>query len=122
MAKEIRMTNDQREIRRMKRVIEYAENIGNVRKACRTYGVARSTFYRWRDRLHELGDEGLMSRRCGPHNHPNKTREVVGKKDFAPAPDVLHGAAAHRLAAGAVSQHPDIRRDRLPGLQVSWSQ
>ena len=38
------MTNDQREIRRKKRVIEYAENIGNVRKACRYYGVARSSF------------------------------------------------------------------------------
>ncbi len=36
------MINDQREIRRKKRVIEYAENIGNVRKACRYDGVARS--------------------------------------------------------------------------------
>ena len=61
----------------MKRDIEYPENIANVRKACRTYGVARSTFYRWRDRTHGLGDEGLMIRRCGPHNHPNKIREVV---------------------------------------------
>jgi len=74
------MTNDQQEIRRKKRVIENAENIGNVRKACRYYGIARSTFYLWRDRYHGLGDEGLMSRRCGPHNHPNKTPEVVVDK------------------------------------------
>jgi transcriptional regulator of acetoin/glycerol metabolism len=39
------MTPKQRETQRKKRVIEYAEQIGNVRKACRYYGVARSTFY-----------------------------------------------------------------------------
>ncbi|MFB3112238.1 MAG: helix-turn-helix domain-containing protein [Gemmatimonadales bacterium] len=116
------MTNDQREIRRMKRDIEYAENIANVRKACRTYGVARSTFYRWRDRTHGLGDEGLMSRRCGPHNHPNKTREGVGKKDFAPAPDCYMGPQRIVWYLERYHQHLDIRRDRLPGLQVSWSQ
>ena len=74
------MTNDQREIHRKKRVIEHAERTGNVHRTCRYFGVARSTFYLWRDRYRELGDEGLRSRRCGSHNHPNKTpEEVVGK-------------------------------------------
>jgi transposase-like protein len=74
------MTPKQREIQRKRRVIEYAEQIGNVRKACRYYGVARSTFYLWRTRYRQLGDEGLMHRRCVAHNHPNKTPpEVVGK-------------------------------------------
>ena len=35
------MTNDQREIHRKKRVLEYAERIGNIKKACRYFGVAR---------------------------------------------------------------------------------
>ncbi len=34
------MTNDQREIHRKKRIIEYAERIGNVHKTCRYFGVA----------------------------------------------------------------------------------
>jgi len=46
------MTHDKREIHRKKRIIEYAERIGNINKACRYFGVARSTFYVWRDRLH----------------------------------------------------------------------
>jgi len=46
----VQMTNDQREIHRKKRVLEYAERIGNIKKACRYFGVARSTFYLWRDR------------------------------------------------------------------------
>ncbi|MCP4896676.1 MAG: helix-turn-helix domain containing protein, partial [bacterium] len=74
------MTNEQREIHREKRIIEYAERTGNIHKSCRYFGVARSTFYLWRDRYREFGDEGLRSRRGGFHDHPNKTpEEVVGK-------------------------------------------
>jgi hypothetical protein len=39
------MSNEQREIHRKKRVIEHAERIENVHKACQYFGVARSTFY-----------------------------------------------------------------------------
>jgi transposase InsO family protein len=41
------MTEEQREIRRKKRVIEYAERNGNIKTACRRFGIARSTFYLW---------------------------------------------------------------------------
>ncbi|RLA04171.1 MAG: hypothetical protein DRQ54_09865 [Gammaproteobacteria bacterium] len=42
--------------------------------------MARPSFYEWRDRYRELGDEGLKSQRCCPHKHPNKTpNEVVEK-------------------------------------------
>jgi len=71
------MTRDQREIHRKKRILEYAERIGNINKACRYFGVARSSFYEWRDRYREFGDEGLKSRRCCPHKHPNKTPDEV---------------------------------------------
>ncbi len=74
------MTRDQREIHRKKRVLEYAERIGNFNKACRYFGVARSSFYEWRNRFRELGDEGLKSRRCCPHNHPSKTSDEVVEK------------------------------------------
>jgi hypothetical protein len=63
MSKEICMTNEQREIHRKKRVLEHAVRMGNVNKTCRYFGVARSTFYLWRARYRELGDEGLKSRR-----------------------------------------------------------
>lgn len=39
------MAPKQREIQHKGRVIEYAEQIGNVREACRYYGVARPTLY-----------------------------------------------------------------------------
>ena len=75
------MTEDQREIRRKRRVLEYAEKIGSNNSACRRFGIARSTFYLWRDRYRESGDEGLKSRRRGcHHNHPNKTPDEVVEK------------------------------------------
>ena len=77
MTKGICMTEDQREIRRKKRVIEYAEKNGNIKTACRCFGIARSTFYFWRDRYRESGDSGLTRRMRGSHNHPNKTPEEV---------------------------------------------
>ena len=55
------MNSDQREIHRKKRVVEYAERIGNINKACRYFGIARSSFYVWRDRSRELGDEGIKT-------------------------------------------------------------
>ena len=74
------MTNDQRGIHRKKRVLEYAERIGNIKKACRYFGVVRSTFYLWRERYRESGDEGMRSRRCGPHSHSSKTSDDVVEK------------------------------------------
>ncbi len=61
------MTEFQREIKRRKRVIEYAEKNGNIKTACRRFGIAGSTFYLWRDRYRESSDEGLKSRRFGYH-------------------------------------------------------
>jgi len=50
------MTPKQQEIQRKGRVIEYAEQIGNIRKTCRYFGVGRSTFYLWRAIYRESGD------------------------------------------------------------------
>jgi hypothetical protein len=38
MAKEVPMTRDQREIHRKKRVLKYADKVGNINKACRYFG------------------------------------------------------------------------------------
>ena len=74
------MTEDLREIRRKKRVLEYAEKIDNINTTCRRFGIARSTFYLWRDRYRELGEAGLARRRRCSHNHPNKTPDEVVEK------------------------------------------
>ena len=74
------MTEEQREIRRKKRVLEYAEKLGNINTTCRRFGIARSTFYLWRDRYRELGEAGLARQRRCSHNHQNKTPDELVEK------------------------------------------
>jgi len=71
------MTEEQREIRRKKRVIEYAERNGNIKIACRRFGIARSTFYLWRDRYRESGDDGFI--RDLPNGYDTKLGRGGGK-------------------------------------------
>jgi transposase-like protein len=42
------MTTDEREVKRKLRVISHAENVGNVAKTCRYFGIPRFLFYVWR--------------------------------------------------------------------------
>ena len=62
------MNKAQRDIRRKKLVLEHAARIGNVRKACRYYGVARSGFYRWKKAYETDGDDGRVQKKPCPEN------------------------------------------------------
>ena len=111
------MTEDQREIRRKKRVLEYAEKIGNINVACRRFGIARSTFYLWRDLYREGGEAGLARRMRCDHNYPNKTPdEVIGK--------ILHLRRTYPMGPirivsylQPVPRHKDLGYHCLPGVQ-----
>lgn len=68
------MGPNQREIRRRLRVLKHAEKIGNVRMTCRYFGLARSTFYRWKIEYDKHGEAGLGNKstaalRCGSSMH-----------------------------------------------------
>jgi hypothetical protein len=41
------MNEEQRLVQKRLRVLEHAKITGNVRKTCRYFGIARSSFYRW---------------------------------------------------------------------------
>jgi hypothetical protein len=75
--REVQMTHDQREIHRKKRIIEQAERIGNVKKACRYFGVARSgsaptrVFSTRPGEMSVTSYRGTESRRpCAPERSP----------------------------------------------------
>jgi transposase InsO family protein len=70
----------ERDIKRKRRVLEHAEAIGNVKKACRYFGIARSTFYLWRNAYNQHGDAGLVRKKPIAHRHPNtNSQELVDK-------------------------------------------
>jgi transposase-like protein len=48
------------------RVMARAQELDNIAKACREFGIARTLFYRWRHRYMAYGADGLHPRRQGP--------------------------------------------------------
>ena len=77
---EVSMTNEERDIQRKLKVLQHAEKIGNARKACRYFGVGRSSFYRWRDAYQKHGEAGLKNAKLIPKNPANQTpAEIVDK-------------------------------------------
>ena len=59
----------QRKIRHRLAVLAHAEEVtGNVARTCRYYGISRPTFYKWRNRYAEHGEDGLRDRPSRPTN------------------------------------------------------
>lgn len=44
----VEMNEEQRLVQKRLRVLEHAQKTGNVYKTCRYFGIARSSFYRWK--------------------------------------------------------------------------
>jgi transposase InsO family protein len=71
----------QRKIRHRLAVLAHAREVtGNVSRTCRYYGITRPTFYKWRNRYEELGEDGLRDRSSRPIHSPRETEaDIVGK-------------------------------------------
>lgn len=49
-----------RQVRRRLAILLHAEEVtGNVAMTCRYYGITRQSFYVWKRRYDEVGEEGL---------------------------------------------------------------
>ncbi len=60
--------------------IQYAEAWGNVRKACRTFGVSRAGFYRWKKIYDAEGEAGLKQRKPIAKDHPRRIPQATIEK------------------------------------------
>ena len=68
------------EVRRKKRLVDFAVESGNVTKTCRYFGISRSSLYRWRNVYQEHGEDGLQGTRPIAKSHPNQTPNMVVEK------------------------------------------
>ncbi len=59
------------------RVMSRAQELDNVSRACREFGISRTLFYRWRKRYLAYGPDGL---------HPRRTRPQRGRPSLVPVP------------------------------------
>jgi transposase InsO family protein len=66
------------------RVVEHAQKT-SVSEACRTFGVSRTTFYRWQDRAERYGLEALMPKARRSPAMPNATPAWVVEELLAEA-------------------------------------
>jgi len=55
------------------RVLDHARQTGNVAATCRTFGISRKTFYKWRNATAKYGLAALMPKLRRPPAKPNAT-------------------------------------------------
>jgi len=107
MHKEVREYLD---LRRKLVTIEYAAACGNVAKACREFGVPRSSFYRWKKVYDAEGKAGLKRKKPIARNHPNRIQQDVIDK-------ILHLRTKYHLGPQRIVWY----LERYHGIHVSQS-
>jgi transposase InsO family protein len=76
----ISMNKSERDVQRKLRVLKHAEQIGDVAKTCRYFGIGRASFYRWRTAYQRDGEPGLANRKTAPRNPANQTPPEIVEK------------------------------------------
>ncbi|NIV49145.1 MAG: IS481 family transposase [Gammaproteobacteria bacterium] len=103
------MTALSQSTRRKLSLLQLAEELGNVSKACRIMGYHRDTFYEVRRAFQVGGVAGLVEEKRGPQGpHPNRVSEGVEEKILAYALD--HPTHGQQRVANEL---------RLQGMNVS---
>ena len=74
------MLQTERDIQRKLRILRYAEQIGDVSKTCRYFGIGRASFYRWQAAFRRHGESGLANRKTIPKNPANRTAPQIVEK------------------------------------------
>ena len=105
------MTNDDALYRFRLGVFALAEQLGNVRAACRVFGIHHSTYYRWRSLVLRHGTELLRPREPRRPQMPNATSPMVEQRVLAYS--LAHpGHGPDRIAA-------ELRRHKWGGIVLS---
>ena len=90
-------------------VLDFADAF-SVTKACREFNVARSTFYRWKQKYDKEGRFGLYRKKPIAYNHPCKTdHEIIDK--------ILKIRQEYQMGALRIKYY----LERYHGIQISES-
>ena len=78
-------------------LLNLAEELGNVSKACQIMGLSRDTFYRYRDAVEEGGIEALFEknrrkRKLAELEGEPPSEESLGRRMWDKVKDALGGA------------------------------
>ena len=106
------MTNDDALFRFRLRVMALAKELGNVRAACRVFGIHHSTYYRWRSQMVRHGStEMLRPRERRAPRMPNATSHLVEGRVLA--------YALARPGQGPARISAELGREKWGGIKIS---
>jgi hypothetical protein len=74
------MNKIERDIQRKLRILRHAEQIGDVAKTCRYFGIGRASFYHGKAAFQRQGEAGLANRKPAPKNPANRTAPEIVEK------------------------------------------
>jgi transposase InsO family protein len=118
--------------RRRLSVLELAQELGSVSKACRQAGMDRTSFYEWKRRFQTHGLAGLKDLPPIPRSHPATTPEPVQERivalalqhptrgcDFLSAQLALEGLTVSGVTVQSILNKRDLgsRYERLLALE-----
>jgi transposase len=91
-------------------LLNLAEELGNVSKACQMMGLSRDTFYRYKSAMEQGGVDALLNKNRRVPNRKNRVDERIDERDCE--------LAAENLALEQVRVSNELRRE---GLSISRS-
>ncbi|MDH5228895.1 MAG: IS481 family transposase [Gammaproteobacteria bacterium] len=91
-------------------LLNLAEELGNVSKACKVMGVSRDTFYRYQELVEDGGIDALVDKNRRVPNHKNRVDEVVEQ-----------AVITYAIEQPAHGQHRTSNELRKQGVFVSGS-
>lgn len=74
------MTKAPQDINRKLRVMKYAQDIGNISRACRYFGISRETYYQWKRAYEKYGEPGLINSKPCPENPTLRIPAQIAEK------------------------------------------
>lgn len=102
--------NDAFAAQRKYMILDFALGSGNIAKACREFGVPRSTFYEWKKAYAEGGKEGLLRKKPIARKHPRQIPSEFIEK-------ILHLRTKYHLGPQRIAWY----LERYHGFKTSCS-
>lgn len=91
-------------------LLDLAQELGNVSKACKVMGESRDTFYRYKEAADNGGVDALMNKSRRVPNHKNRIDQTTEE-----------AVIAHALEQPAHGQHRTSNELRKQGIFISGS-
>ncbi|NQT76847.1 MAG: IS481 family transposase [Bacteroidetes bacterium] len=118
---------EKRDIKRKLNLINHAKEIGNVKKACRYFGISRSTYYVWIERYEKDGEKGLINSKPCPENPKLRTPMYIEEKviylrkkyHFGPQRIYWYLKRFHQIQTSESSVYRILRRNGISRLPAN---